>query len=78
MVASLCRPAAAPMNKREGSLVLSNGKQAVHSRFAGSEEPDLAELIDDPMTRRLMASDGVRMESLLTVLDQAKTRLQEH
>ena len=37
---------------------------------------DLAELLGDPITRRLMASDKVEMNSLLALLRSARQRLQ--
>jgi hypothetical protein len=39
------------------------------------EETKLREIIDDPITRRLMASDGVDRRSLTKVLGDARAKL---
>ncbi|MBI3507502.1 MAG: hypothetical protein HY059_21915 [Proteobacteria bacterium] len=38
-------------------------------------EPSLGELIDDPVTLAVMRRDGVTRQSLLAVLDAARSRL---
>lgn len=43
--------------------------------YAGREEPCLNEVIDDPIVRRLMASDGVHVDHLLEVIGAAQGRL---
>ena len=37
-------------------------------------EPELDEIIKDPIVKSLMARDGVNTEDLLAVLDQARPR----
>jgi hypothetical protein len=39
------------------------------------DEPPLAELIDDPLVRAVMARDGVSPSQLIEVLAEAKRRL---
>lgn len=51
------------------------GRTANHSRFDGVEEPPLAELLNDPLTHRLMASDGVKERHLLLVIAEVQARL---
>lgn len=43
--------------------------------WARDEEPPLAELLNDPLTRRLMASDGVKPEMLAGLVAEARARL---
>ncbi|HEY1723685.1 MAG TPA: hypothetical protein VGG27_20760 [Magnetospirillaceae bacterium] len=40
-----------------------------------NNEPRLRELIDDPITRRLMASDGIERSNLVKVLGEARAKL---
>ena len=40
------------------------------------EEPPLAEVMDDPIVRALMAIDGVTVSALHTLVEEAKARLQ--
>ena len=40
-----------------------------------NHEPKLREIIDDPITRRLMASDGVERSNLVKVLGEARAKL---
>ena len=40
-----------------------------------SAEPPLAELLEDPITHTLMRHDGVTMDELLQVIDDARRRL---
>ncbi len=71
--ASQFRPARrASMNP----LRRSSGSRAVDgARYAGSEEPTLNELLNDPIMQRLLDSDGIAPESLRAVLDDARARL---
>lgn len=45
------------------------------ARFANREEPKLSELLDDPIMRRLMASDGVHLAHLIDVVSDARAKL---
>jgi hypothetical protein len=38
-------------------------------------EPQLSQVLDDPVTRALMASDGVDLSALRRLLDEAKQRI---
>lgn len=48
---------------------------ANYSRYADLEEPLLDELLNDPLTHRIMASDGVKEKHLLLVIAEAQARL---
>ncbi len=39
------------------------------------EEPKLREMIDDPIMRRLMASDGIDRSKLVKMLGEARAKL---
>ena len=45
------------------------------ARFATREEPRLSELLNDPITQRLMASDGVGLDHLNEVVATARAGL---
>lgn len=42
---------------------------------ATRDEPKLHEIIDDPITRRLMASDGIDHRSLSQILGEVRAKL---
>jgi hypothetical protein len=42
---------------------------------ASRDEPMLHDIIDDPITRRLMASDGIDRRSLTLVIGDARAKL---
>ncbi|MBF0093593.1 MAG: hypothetical protein HQL33_03345 [Alphaproteobacteria bacterium] len=44
-------------------------------RFAGAEEPLLSDLLSDPMTHRVMESDGVEQVHLMLVIAEVQARL---
>jgi len=43
--------------------------------YAGTVEPDLDEMIADPIVRRLMARDGVSPDGLGRLIDRVRARL---
>ncbi|MBI4968010.1 MAG: hypothetical protein HZC25_07805 [Rhodospirillales bacterium] len=43
--------------------------------YVGNREPSLADLIGDPLTRSLMASDGVEPETLASLLEAIRASL---
>lgn len=66
----------------ESTLALANQQAALflrrrpmRTRFAGNQEPDLAELLTDPMMHRLLASDGVKSDHLIDLIADVKVRL---
>ena len=66
----------------ESKLAVANQQAALflqrrplRSRFAGNQEPDLIELLADPMLHRLLASDGVRSDHLIDLIADVKVRL---
>lgn len=44
-------------------------------RFAGTREPLLCELLDDPLTHRVMARDGLRRDHVIALMEEAKAKL---
>jgi len=50
-------------------------RHSTRSRYAGNQEPDLADLLTDPMLHRLMASDGVHRDHLIDLIADVKVRL---
>jgi hypothetical protein len=50
-------------------------RRPMRSRFAGNQEPDLAELLTDPIMQRLLASDGVMADHLIDLIADVKVRL---
>jgi hypothetical protein len=44
-------------------------------RFTGNQEPRLDELLEDPILGQLLASDGVAMDDLLTLVGTVQTAL---
>jgi hypothetical protein len=56
-------------------LTLSQWSVRSASYFLGNEEPTLVDLLDDPVTRYVMASDGIARDDLLMVLEDAKGKL---
>ena len=66
----------------ESTLALANQQAALflrrrpmRTRFAGNQEPELAELLTDPMMHRLLASDGVKSDHLIDLIADVKVRL---
>jgi hypothetical protein len=55
---------------------LDRGHMTDAKRYAANEEPQLADLLTDPMVRSLMDSDGVAEDSLSQLLHCARSRLQ--
>ena len=77
MMSSACKPASVTAINDLMPLSMS-AKPRLRggaARFSNREEPGLGELIDDPITRRLMASDGVLMDHLLQVITEARLKL---
>jgi hypothetical protein len=50
-------------------------KPESNSKLRLDEEPHLGELLDDPLTRAVMARDGVTREELLEHIAAAQARL---
>ena len=50
-------------------------RRPLRTRFAGNQEPDLAEILTDPMLQRLLASDGVKSDHLIDLIADVKVRL---
>lgn len=45
------------------------------SNFSGADEPALGEMLTDPVLHRLLASDGVEKERLLSLIATVRSRL---
>jgi hypothetical protein len=50
-------------------------RRPMRTRFAGNQEPDLAELLTDPVMHRLLASDGIKSDHLIDLIADVKVRL---
>jgi hypothetical protein len=50
-------------------------RRPLRSRYAGNQEPDLVELLTDPMLHRLLASDGVKSDQLIELIADVKVRM---
>ncbi len=81
MISSVCKPATVTReghSDKSGRAVSFVGKtRGGAARYAGGEEPRLTDLMEDPVLRRLMASDGVHPEQLMAVIAEARTKLIE-
>jgi hypothetical protein len=53
-------------------------RRAGRNGFAGNQEPDLDELLSDPIMHRLLASDGIGAEHLRALIADVKSRLMVH
>ncbi|HLN23092.1 MAG TPA: hypothetical protein VK558_03825 [Patescibacteria group bacterium] len=74
-MSSVCKPASIVSEKSPIIGAIRSRPRNAANRFLAREEPALGDLLDDPMTRRLMASDGVRLDHLMDVIAQAKSGL---
>ena len=52
-------------------------RRAPRTRYAGNNEPELAEMLTDPIMHRLLASDGVRADHLIDLIAEVKVRLRQ-
>ena len=78
MLLSAYRPIPQPADIRSGRRVTSSkgGIRAKAEIFVdGNHEPSLAEVMADPIVHRLMARDGVGLDSLNSLIDQVRGRL---
>ena len=50
-------------------------RRPLRTRFGGNHEPELAEILTDPMLHRLLASDGVKSDQLIDLIADVKVRL---
>jgi len=50
-------------------------RRPMRTRFAGNQEPELVELLTDPMLHRLLASDGIKSDHLIDLIADIKVRL---
>ena len=75
MMSSACKPAPIAAERTSAASQFIARQRGGAVIFEGQREPPLGELMDDPITRRLMASDGVRMDHLLDLVAVARTKL---
>lgn len=52
-------------------------RRAGRTRYAGNQEPELADLLTDPILQRLLASDGVRSDHLIDLIAEIKVKLRQ-
>jgi hypothetical protein len=50
-------------------------RRPLRSRYAGNQEPNLVDLLTDPMLHRLLASDGVKSDHLIELIADVRVRL---
>jgi len=50
-------------------------RRMARSRYAGNHEPELADMLTDPILHRLLASDGIRSDHLIDLIADVKVRL---
>lgn len=60
-----------------GQAALFVTRRAPRTRYAGNNEPDLADMLTDPILHRLLASDGVRSDHLIELIADVKVRLRQ-
>lgn len=70
-----CLPAAVPTDIRSPGHVGYAFRTRSAAMCFGDGEPPLAEVIGDPMVRRLMDRDGVAVDTLLELIDEVRDRL---
>lgn len=73
MISNAYKPT--PKGADRSSLVMVELRNRKVQRYIDREEPTLNDMIDDPMTRRLMASDGVGFDHLMGVIATARGKL---
>ncbi len=81
MMSAACKSSAAtatdyPMRALPALPPLRRNATCAPERFVGAQEPTLAELLDDPILARLLASDGIVMDELLVVVAKARRALE--
>jgi len=74
MTINVCKPSPVSV-ERLPSVVVVGRRNPCSTRYQAQEEPSLMELVEDPLMRRLMASDGVPLESLMTLISETRSRL---
>lgn len=52
-------------------------RRTARSKYAGNHEPDLADMLTDPIMHRLLASDGVRSDHLIDLIADVKVKLRQ-
>ena len=77
---NVCKTAPTASEKRLKTVAMLAGQRVPAGdralpAYNGRKEPALVEILDDPITRRLMDSDGVHYDHLMTVIKAARIRL---
>ncbi len=76
MVLNICEPDMIAARRIASVLPpLPRSVRQETSHFSGADEPALGELLADPMLRRLLDSDGVQHDRLLSLIAAVRTRL---
>jgi hypothetical protein len=73
MTTNPCQPSAFATDSR--AIRFACPPQGDKNCFAGPGEPALRDLMEDPILRRLMASDGIAAEQLIEVIAEARQKL---
>lgn len=75
MVAIVERTAESKLAVANQQAALFLQRRPFRSRFAGNQEPELVDLLTDPMLHRLLASDGIKSDHLIDLIADVKVRL---
>ncbi|WP_043745632.1 hypothetical protein [Paramagnetospirillum magneticum] len=68
------QPAEVPTARRFSAALGGRSARAI-AYYSGGREPSLDEVMSDPIVHRLMARDGVALESLTTLIAEVRGRL---
>jgi hypothetical protein len=71
------KTAATTLAVSAGQPALFVYRRSPRTRYAGNHEPDLADMLTDPIMHRLLASDGVRSDHLIDLIADVKVKLRQ-
>lgn len=74
MAYSLTKPAPAGATRIRANSVTTR-KAGWSTRFTGTEEPALADILDDPIMHSLMASDRTSRDHVMQMMRDMRSRL---
>jgi hypothetical protein len=75
MMNSPCKPSQHTAERRSHATPFLPHLRNAAPVFIGHGEPRLTELIGDPIFGRLLSSDGVAMDDLLSLIESTRTKL---
>ena len=77
MTARATHPAKMPAGKSVHAVLAYKAERASLHDLPSMEEPSLRDMLQDPIMERLMDSDGITLNQLLTLVAVARSRLQD-